>query len=138
MQTTTISLNDLPKKANYKIYNTETKKYLSRNRKSVWATPSGVLDVISRLCTKQFLKLNNIYEIHIFPIESAIKIPYNDLAALYEEQQKEILKQKHIKLQKNKEQIAKSNLIKEIINHKSNDKILKEKAEKFGININSI
>lgn len=60
-------------KANYKVFNTISKKYISANRKSTWVEEYAVANFVKKLVSKRILKLNEI-EIHKFPVESAIVI----------------------------------------------------------------
>lgn len=60
-------------KANYKVFNTISKKYISANRKSTWVEEYAVANFVKKIVSKRILKLNEI-EIHKFPVESAIVI----------------------------------------------------------------
>ena len=59
-------------KANYKIFNTRTQKYVSKSRgKATWSSTAWVLEAAS-----EYDREADNLEIHIFPIQSAIKVPY--------------------------------------------------------------
>lgn len=84
-------------KANYKIFDKKTGKYLSGSKKSTWTSRTWVMaaaedfafNKVTGFCSsnqirkqhleeaKKFLQEN--IEIHIFPVESAIKVSWHDM-----------------------------------------------------------
>lgn len=61
-------------KANYKIFNTRTQKYISKSRgKATWSSKAWVIEAAK----ESREPLGNL-EIHVFPIQSAIKVSYTD------------------------------------------------------------
>ena len=67
------------KKANYKIFNTRTQKYVSKSGgKATWSSKSWVIEA-----AKDSRSQSQDLEIHIFPIQSAIKVTYNEFFIEY-------------------------------------------------------
>jgi hypothetical protein len=66
-------------KANYKIFNTRTQKYVSKSRgKATWSSKSWVIEA-----AKDSREQTQDLEIHVFPVQSAIKVPYNEFFIEY-------------------------------------------------------
>ncbi len=75
-------------KANYKIFNTRTGKYVSKSRgKATWSSKAWVLEAVSDHLRYNYKDAEHL-EIHVFPVQSAIKVPYLEFLANEKEEMK--------------------------------------------------
>lgn len=87
-------------KVNYKIFNTRTQKYISKSSgKATWSSTAWVL-----AAAEELRKDADNLEIHVFPIQSAIKIPYLQFRfdVLAENAEKEAIKEQKAEAKKKK------------------------------------
>lgn len=68
----------MSKKANYKVFNLQTKKYHSAGNKpkSTWQSLTWCMNAAAELAKR--IGPSDV-EIHIFPVESAIKVPFREM-----------------------------------------------------------
>jgi predicted ribosome quality control (RQC) complex YloA/Tae2 family protein len=100
-------------KANYKIFDIKTGKYLSNSKKSTWSSLTWVMSAAVDLSgswstpikVKERYAEENI-EIHIFPLEEAKKVSYKSLA----DEAKENLQKKEEEKKRNQESQEKKKL----------------------------
>lgn len=57
-------------KFNYKIYNSQTKKYYSSSTKATWQRKVAVIDYVKDLNNRGYVDMDFV-EVHVFPLEDA-------------------------------------------------------------------
>lgn len=119
----------MPKpKTNYKVFDTNSKKYFSSGyrSKSTWQSLTWAMSAAEDLAKR--IGPANV-EIHVFPIEAAIRVPYKEMR----EKIKEETQKKEMKKSKKLVESKKKALLQEFDLHRSRLLEVKKKLEDEGI-----
>ena len=127
-------------KANYKIFDKKREKYLTGGRnKATWTSRTWVMAAALDFCSRQpagYMREN--IEIHIFPIENAIRVSWTDMVnevKAEEEANKEKKAAQEAKKKMLEEEQEKRDLIKRYDELKAAAAKMRQKAKQLGLTL---